>query len=159
MEINENFKNAKKEMIRADHLLYVSLKYSRTVDVIRSVISRLIDAFDFASVAVLESKFDGEELRQLMHGPKTRCDGVLKVFPNSNDHIEFYLYLRKLSKAPVVQSLNEFRKNVTFVTELDGKKIEIMIPTVEDYYYKMKKFVEYLNKELYGVEFEEEYRH
>ena len=37
--------NAVEELKRVDHLIFVSLKYTRTVDVLRSVINRLIDAY------------------------------------------------------------------------------------------------------------------
>ena len=44
----------KSELKRADHLFYVSLKYTRTVDVIRSMIQRLLNAFDISFEALLE---------------------------------------------------------------------------------------------------------
>ena len=48
IEESENIENAVSQLKRADHLLYVTLKYTRTVDVIKSIIKRLISAFDFA---------------------------------------------------------------------------------------------------------------
>ena len=35
--------DVKNEVKRVDHLIYVSLKYTRTVDVIRSVVERIIN--------------------------------------------------------------------------------------------------------------------
>ena len=41
--MNTYLDKAKSELKRADHLIFVSLKYTRTVDVIRSIIERLIN--------------------------------------------------------------------------------------------------------------------
>ena len=39
--------DAEKELKRVDHLIYVSLKYTRTVDVFKNIIKRLISTIDF----------------------------------------------------------------------------------------------------------------
>ncbi len=159
MEINENFRLAQKDMIRADHLLYVSLKYSRTIDVIRSLINRLIDAFDLANIAVLEEHLQGDELKKTLHGSKTRTDALVKIFPETQEYVDFYFYLRKLYKGPVLQSLSEFRKNVTLVTEIDGKEERVDLVKSEEFYFKMKDFIKLLNKLMHEVDEEEVYRH
>ena len=159
MEINENFRLAQKDMIRADHLLYVSLKYSRTVDVIRSLINRLIEAFDLANIAVLENNLQDDELKKTLHGSKTRTDALLKIYPEVQEFVDFYFSLRKIYKGPVLQSLNEFRKHVTLVTEVDGNEVRIDLVKSEEFYFKMKDFIKLLNKLMYEVEEEEVYRH
>ena len=159
MEINENFRLAQKDMIRADHLLYVSLKYSRTVDVIRSLVNRLIEAFDLANIAVLEQHLKSDELKQSLHGSKTRTDALVKIFPETKAYIDFYFYLRKIYQGPVLQSLHEFRKNVTLVTEIEGKEVKVDLVSSEEFYFKMKDFIKLLNKLMYEVEEEEVYRH
>jgi hypothetical protein len=58
-------------MVRVDHLIFVSLKYSRTVDVIKSVIKRLISTYEIAMKALLENALEGEKLKHALHGPKT----------------------------------------------------------------------------------------
>ena len=40
----ESIDKAKEELKRVDHLFFVSLKYTKTVDVIKSLIDRLINA-------------------------------------------------------------------------------------------------------------------
>ena len=44
----EDTDSAKGQLLRADHLFHVTLKYTRTVDVIRNTIERLIGGLDFA---------------------------------------------------------------------------------------------------------------
>ncbi len=45
--------NALRELRKVDHLIYVSLKYTRTVDVLKHIIKRMISAFDFMMDALL----------------------------------------------------------------------------------------------------------
>jgi hypothetical protein len=52
--MKESLSEAFEELKRADHLIYVSLKYTRTVDVIKSIIERLINAYDDAIITLLD---------------------------------------------------------------------------------------------------------
>ena len=52
--MNEEFEQAKGELRRADHLMYVSLKYTRTVDVIKSLIMRMLNTYDNLILSLLK---------------------------------------------------------------------------------------------------------
>ena len=54
-EMQESLERAQSELKRADHLTYVSLKYTRTVDVLKSIISRLIATIDEGMDALLHN--------------------------------------------------------------------------------------------------------
>ncbi|MBW3012277.1 hypothetical protein KY311_03765 [Candidatus Woesearchaeota archaeon] len=146
MEKQQSFVDAKKEMVRVDHLIFVSLKYSRTVDVIKSVIKRLISSYEMAMKGLLESAFEGEKLKQAMHGPKTMRDAVASTYPETAEYMEFYRFLRELDKAKVNAKLNEFRRHVTLVTSVDEEEHYVKIETVEEYYEKTKKFIDLVDK-------------
>jgi hypothetical protein len=146
MEKHQYFVDAKKEMVRVDHLIFVSLKYSRTVDVIKSVIKRLISTYEVAMKALLETAFEGDKLKQVMHGPKTMRDAVVDTYPETQDFMDFYKFLRDLDKAKVAAKLNEFRRHVTLVTKVDGEEQYVKIETVEEYYEKTKKFIDMVDK-------------
>ncbi len=45
--MKESLDNAVRELRKVDHLVFVSLKYTRTVDVLKHIIKRMISAFDF----------------------------------------------------------------------------------------------------------------
>jgi len=132
MDEENAFFSAKKEMVRVDHLIFVSLKYSRTVDVIKSVIKRLISTFDMAMIAILETRYKGEELKSVLHGPKTMRDAMRKEFPETVEYVKFYKFLRELDKAKVKQRLNEFRRHVTLVADVGGEEQHVKIETVEE---------------------------
>ena len=42
----DNIDNAEEEIKRADHLVYVSLKYTRTCDIMKNSIKRMISAYE-----------------------------------------------------------------------------------------------------------------
>lgn len=141
-EQNENYRNAVKETTRADHLIFVSLKYSRTVDVMKSVVNRLIEAYHFAILAGLESYYtDEDELKKLLHGFKTQTEALIEAYPNLKEDVEFYTFLRKLNIAPVKQRINEFRRHVTLITEIDGKELHVKTDDIEVYYERSKDFL------------------
>ena len=52
MTMGEN--SAIEELKRVDHLIFVTLKYTRTVDVIRSVLERLVSTLDYQIADLLE---------------------------------------------------------------------------------------------------------
>jgi len=148
MEEPQTLVESKKEMVRVDHLIFVSLKYSRTVDVIKSVIKRLISTYEIAMRALLENALEGEKLKQALHGPKTMRDAVNASYPEAKDYMEFYRFLRELDKAKVDARLNEFRRHVTLVAKIANEPYYIKIETVEEYYEKTKKFIELAEKAL-----------
>ena len=153
---NENYINATKELIRADHLLYVSLKYSRTVDVILSVVNRLVEACKFGVIAAVETHYaDEEELRKHMLGNATQIKAMVEAYPEAADFIEHYKYLRKLNKSEPKQRLNEFRRHVTLVTDIDGKEVRVKIEDLTSYYERVKEFLKFVNKNIHSEDMDD----
>jgi hypothetical protein len=146
--------DAQEELKRSDHLFYVSLKYTRTVDVIKSLIERLINATGFCLDALLlHAKAEGiiEEVPKL---PKLKADGVIAAFPEEEfikECSDFYLFLRKISKAEFTRS-NEFRRHVTMTIEYKGEPLGIKIDHVKEYYDKVQEFFNFCEKFITGVE-------
>ena len=141
-ERHENYRNAVKEITRADHLIYVSLKYSRTVDVMKSVINRLIEGHHFAILAALETHYrDEDELKKHLHGFKTQTEALIKAYPDLKEDVDFYTFLRKLNIAPVKERINEFRRHVTMVTEIEGKELHVKTDDIQVYYERAKDFL------------------
>ncbi len=68
----DSLDNAKEELKRADHLFYVSLKYTRTVDVIKSIIERLINASAFTIEALLRYAKTKGDIAEVPELPRLR---------------------------------------------------------------------------------------
>ncbi|MFH1317204.1 MAG: hypothetical protein ABII01_06810 [Candidatus Woesearchaeota archaeon] len=73
---NENLQEAFSELKRADHLIFVSLKYTRTVDVIKSIIERLINCLDFSIIALLESYKEKKKITDIPSSPVARAKKI-----------------------------------------------------------------------------------
>ena len=91
--------NAREELKRADHLIYVTLKYTRTVDVIKNTIKRLITSFDFAIADCLHYYKHKKKIKEVPVHPNIRADLVATIYSSFKKDIVFYFMLKKIDKA------------------------------------------------------------
>lgn len=144
MNQNYNLESLKSELKRADHLLYVSLKYTRTVDVIRSVVERLTNAFDQGTTLLLEKVKKRKKKLIIPVAPVKKCELVLELYPEQESLKEFcelYALLREILKSKYTKR-EEYRRHVTMIAELEpGKTIDIDIDKLVEYFAKIKEFV------------------
>jgi len=142
--MRNSLNNAKEEFKRCDHLLYVSLKYTRTVDVIKSLISRLISTYEFVVDALLKKK----KVKELPTQVGVKIDIAKELFaddPVVMENIENFIFLRKVDKAPYKVE-NEYRRHVHLLATIDGKDIQVGIDEMMAYYAKLKEFLESLEE-------------
>lgn len=147
--MKESFEDAVNELKRVDHLFWVSLKYTRTVDVIKNVIERLINCVGFGLEALLKYAKEKKLITSIPTNAGLRCDLLKKTFSESIellDYINFYLMLRKLSRAEYTKK-EEFRRHVTMIATIDkGEVIKVDIDTLKEYYQKTRIFISFVKK-------------
>jgi hypothetical protein len=151
--MKETIEKAKEELKRADHLYYVSLKYTKTVDVIKSIIERLINAFDFAIDALFLYLQKKKKVKEIPTSPLTKCVEIKKLFPDDQqflDDIDFYVLLRRIIKADYT-SAREFRKNVTMSVNLEDNILDINLEILLGYFRRTKNFVDKAYNLIYGI--------
>ena len=56
--------------------------------------------------------------------------------------MDTYALLRKISQYPEYECREEFRKNLTIITSVEGQTIEITVEMVEGYYFQIKRFLQ-----------------
>ena len=138
------YEQAIDELKRVDHLVFVSLKYTRTVDVIKSILERMLASFDCVIQGLLSDAEKKGILFEIPIAPGARIMELRKLYQNHkelNDLISFYLYLRKLHKAEYTAA-REFRRNVTMTATFpDGEVEEVNIDIITDYYERCKKLL------------------
>lgn len=139
----------KEEIKRMDHILYVSLKYTRTVDVMRNAIERLINAYSFIISGLLEYAKTKKKIKEIPASPLMKCELVKKVFKDDErivENTDFYLLLRKIIKAKMSKR-QEYRRHITMTAHLEpGKDIEVTPDQLKEYFYKIKEYLEYLEE-------------
>jgi hypothetical protein len=143
----ESLEEAVEELKRADHLIYVSLKYTRTVDVLLNIITRMIEGYERMIDVLLEHAVEKKMVEILPTSPIERGNLVKRLFPDEKvmDNMELYFLLRKLSKSKVERE-NEFRRHLTMRTVIDGKEEIVNIDIITSYYDLQKEFLEHVQK-------------
>ena len=152
MDIEEHLKQARDELKRADHLIYVSLKYTRTCDVFKNCIARLIDAIDFSFTAILIQLEERGTITEIPQQARMRADlakqhvrddRILKL-------IEFYLFLRQINRAEFRRA-REYRRHVTMTCRVDDADVEITIDNITQYYKEIREDLTYIEKYVKGT--------
>lgn len=147
--MKESLDKARTELRRADHLIYVSLKYIRTVDVIRSIIKRLVAGFDFGVVSLLELAKHKKRIEEYPKNVALRCALAKKLYKDEEiiKHIDFYIRLRKIIRAEYKKS-TEYRRHVTMTALTDEGLINVDIDQVEEFLKKAQDFVERVAEQI-----------
>src|SRR3989344_5683214 len=128
-EINED--TPQEELKRADHLVYVSLKYTRTCDIMKNAIHRMISAFELVMAEFLEHMRKNKKIPDVPTNVKERATLARSILGNPlNKYFILYNLLKKIDKAEYTPR-EEFRKNV----------MEIKVDNLYDYLEKTKEFV------------------
>lgn len=144
----EYLDEAREELKRVDHLVYVSLKYTRTVDVIRSIVERMINALGFCIMELLEKAKIEKKIPDIPNAPTLRCELLESLHPGDEsirDFISFYQLLRKILKATYTKR-EEYRRHVAMISTLDsGDVIELNIDILKDYYDKSRAIVNFIH--------------
>ena len=135
--------NAEEELKRADHLIYVTLKYTKTADVIRNTIQRLINSMDYSVMEVLEYL----RVKNVSDVPRMRMEQLTEKLPKIKEYTEFYFMLRRIYNSKFDKK-EEYRKNVTLLTE-EG---DVNIDTLKDFFTMAKKFVRLMTDYCKGKE-------
>ena len=141
---------AREEIKRADHLVYVTLKYTRTCDVIKSIVKRLIAAFDYSFLELLEHLKERKKIREIPASSKERVDLVLKNFKENIDiYIKLYDLLKSIDTAEYSKK-EEYRKHVTLIAHLPKGDIDVDIPSITEYFRQTKDFVNQINNYIFS---------
>jgi len=131
------------EKIRADHLLYVSLKYTKTCDVIINLLLRWRKMVETAIHEILKHAKKKKVISEIPTSPVGEIDEVRKLFKKDKEFlevIELYEMLRKLEGLRK-ESIGEFRKNVTLKVFYMGKEININLDQLKIYAKMLEKFI------------------
>ena len=147
--MKESLDEAMQELVRADHLIYVSLKYIRTVDVIRSVINRLLNSFDFGVISLLKLAKHKKKIEDYPKNVALRCALAKKLYKDEEiiKSIDFYLNLRKIIRAEYKKS-SEYRRHVTMTALTEEGLVNVDIDKVGEFYTKAQEFVEMVRNKI-----------
>lgn len=131
------------EKISADHLLYVSLKYTKTCDVIKNLILRWRKMIETSIEEILKYAKKKKKISSMPSNPLGKIEEVKKLFKkdaNFLEVIEMYEMFRKIDELRI-ERIGEFRKNVALRVYYQGKEINIDLEKLKEYAGKLEKFI------------------
>ena len=131
------------EKISADHLLYVSLKYTKTCDVIMNLILRWKKMIETSMEKSLEHAKKRKKISAIPTNPVGQIQEIRKLFKNDKEFlavIDLYEMFRKIRELRT-ERIGEFRKNVTLKIFYQGKEINVDLEKLKEYADMLEKFI------------------
>ena len=131
------------EKISADHLLYVSLKYTKTCDVIINLLLRWTEMIDKSIESILRHAKKKKKISAVPTNPVGKMEAMKKLFKKDANFLEvlelheMFKKVRELRK----ERIGEFRKNVTLRVFYRGEEININLDKLKEYAEKVEKFI------------------
>ena len=131
------------EKISADHLLYVSLKYTKTCDVIINLLLRWRKMIETSIDALLKKAKKKKKISSISPNPIGRIEQIRKLFKKDKNFLEvidMYEMFRKINELRH-ERIGEFRKNVTLKVFYKGDEVNINLDQLKKYAEKLEKFI------------------
>ncbi len=131
------------EKISADHLLYVSLKYTKTCDVILNLTLRWRRMIEMSIQGILKHAKKKKKISAIPTNPTKEIEEVRKLFKkdkNFQEVIDLYEMFRKIEDLRK-ERIGEFRKNVNLKVFYRGEEININLEMLKIYAEMLEKFI------------------
>ncbi len=145
MPENEILEKIMKEKISADHLLYVSMKYTKTCDVMINLIKRWKVMMDYSFDGLLEKAKKKKMLKKIPTAPKLKIDLIKQVFKKNPEVIaaveEYEMF--KLIDALKKTKEGEFRKGVCLRVTYKWQEVQINLDKLKEYSQILERFINY----------------
>ena len=139
-----------KEKISADHLLYVSLKYTKTCDVILNLIKRWTIMLDDCVYGILEQLKKKKKIKAIPVAPRQKTELIKKNLKNNKevmDAMEIYELFKRIDDSKTIRE-GEFRKDVRLKIIDQGKEVIINLDKLKEYSAILEKFISYVKQFL-----------
>jgi len=131
------------EKISADHLFYVSLKYTKTCDVIYNLILRWRKMIETSIETMLIHAKKRKKISSIPTNPIGKIELIKKLFKKDKNFLEIidlYEMFRKIEGLRT-ERIGEFRKNVTLKIYYRGEEINVNLEKLKEYADKLEKFI------------------
>ncbi|MDP1729151.1 MAG: hypothetical protein Q8L27_03040 [archaeon] len=139
-----------KEKISADHLLYVSLKYTKTCDVIINLLKRWTVMINDSVDGLLEQLKKKRKIKSLPGAPRQRLE-LIKVHFKKNPEVmkamELYEFFKKVDNLKTIRE-SEFRKDVRLKVYDGAQETIINLDKLKEYSAILETFISYVKQFL-----------
>jgi len=141
------FTEIEREKSIAEHLFYVSLKYTKTTDVILNLINRWVMMIDLSIEHILKNAKKAKKIKEIPEAPKARELLVRKISKDSVilEVMDMYSFFRKLPDLDKIREY-EFRKNVALRVVSGNKETKIDMDKLKEWNEKISDFLSAIKK-------------
>ena len=134
-----------KEKISADHLMYVSMKYTKTCDVMINLLKRWKIMMDYAFEGLLEKAKKKKIIKKIPTAPKIKIDTIKEIFIKNQEVMDA---VKEYEMFKLIDILNntkegEFRKGVCLRVMYKGKEVAINLDKLKEYSKTLETFINY----------------
>ena len=143
-----NMEEIIQEKISADHLLYVSLKYTKTGDVIINLILRWKSLINRCFDALLNEAKKRKKIKVVPSIPKQRIETLKELFKSNADVIkvvELYEFFNKI-QALEKNVEHEYRKHLTLNVFYNGQWVAIDMEKLKEYSALLENFISFVKQ-------------
>ena len=132
-----------KEKISADHLLYVSLKYTKTCDVIINLLLRWKNMIELAMDLLVEKAKKQKKWKPVPDAPRAKLLQLKKIYEKDEivrDTLSLYELFRDIEGLDKIRE-SEFRKGVNLRVTYRGEIININLDKLKEYSTLLERFI------------------
>jgi hypothetical protein len=132
-----------KEKISADHLLYVSLKYTKTCDVIINLLFRWKAMIEMAMDLLVEKAKKAKKWKPVPDAPRAKLIQLKQLYEKDEiikPVLILYELFRDIDSCDKVRE-NEFRKGVNLKVTYKGEIININLDKLKEYSELLERFI------------------
>ncbi len=155
--VEEYFFESREELKRVEHIIYVSLKYTRTTDVLRNAVLRFVSFYDILIHSHMIRAKENDKIDRIPKSPALKATKLSEVFEEDKEMLKFlnfYFFLKDLLKKDY-EKINEYRRHVGMLFHLEDRTCAINIDSLETCEYFVHQYFHY-SKKLLGFVKEEE---
>ncbi len=135
-----------KEKISADHLWYVSLKYTKTCDVIINLLLRWKRMIEISMDLLVERSKKQKKWKPVPEAPRAKLVQLKKIYANVPEvaqTFELYEFFRDIEKLDKVRE-SEFRKGVNLKVSYRNDFVNVNLDKLAEYSALLERFISYL---------------
>lgn len=132
-----------KEKISADHLLYVSLKYTKTCDVIINLLLRWKTMIELGMEMLVEKAKKQKKWKPVPDAPRAKLVQLKQLYasdPVISETLLLYELFRDIESLEKVRE-NEFRKGVNLRVTYKTQVININLDKLKEYSLALERFI------------------
>lgn len=135
-----------KEKRAADHLLYVSMKYTKTCDVMVNLMLRWQSMIEESINAMLEKAKKRRLISSIPAAPRAKVNVLRELLKKEKDVIdtlELYMFFKRLNQMEQIREA-EFRKNVALRVMDNNKLVLINLDKLKEWEALLERFLSFV---------------